>query len=704
MNKNYYIGLDIGTTSCGFAVTDENYNILRLKGKKAWGVRLFDEAQSAEERRLLRGNRRRLERKKLKISWLQQIFKTEIEKIDNNFLTRIKYSNLWQEDKLLMNKNINSKDSLFHDNIDGHIYDDKSFYNEYPTTYHLRQELTKYPAKDIRFLYLAIHNIIKRRGHFLYEGEYGDNINIVTLTNSNLEYIKEYYIEASIVINLKKLNEEDEIKILNIIQSNKGTRDTKSKMYELFDAVDKFSKKIVDIFVDEKVNLKNLYPFEENITDPIKFNFNDDNYETEVFPNLEKKLSQDEINILNKLQEIYSTLQLKKILGNYDYLCDSMVDLYNQHHEQLIMFKKFIKEFYPNFYFDMFRNENNKETNYSLYVNCGLVNGKKQVLGLSNKDRTKEAFYKYIKKILDTAPQINSNNENTYKESKEKILQLIDSNNFLPKQRTKTNVVFPNKLYKKELKQILQINSTKFQFLLDKDEDGLTNIDKILQILEFRIPYFVGPTGTCDDAENTYNWINKNLNIPITPWNINKVIDFDKAEDNFIQKMTNTSFVNINANKFIIAEGNQNFSTDDTGSILFNYNKTGIIKMLSGSSITLYTVSENITSISPRTFVCCYNLTSIQINSNIKIDANTLGTCPNLTSITYLGDISNLYRTLFTNISSSKITEIYVKDEQAKTDLINLLKYNSLTPEADTEEISDNISVYASYVKIYVDE
>ena len=39
MNKNYYIGLDIGTTSCGFAVTDENYNILRLKGKKAWGVR-----------------------------------------------------------------------------------------------------------------------------------------------------------------------------------------------------------------------------------------------------------------------------------------------------------------------------------------------------------------------------------------------------------------------------------------------------------------------------------------------------------------------------------------------------------------------------------------------------------------------------------------------------------------------------------------
>ena len=41
MEKDYYLGLDIGTNSCGFAVTDENYNILKKKGKKLWGVRLF---------------------------------------------------------------------------------------------------------------------------------------------------------------------------------------------------------------------------------------------------------------------------------------------------------------------------------------------------------------------------------------------------------------------------------------------------------------------------------------------------------------------------------------------------------------------------------------------------------------------------------------------------------------------------------------
>ena len=38
--KKYYIGLDIGTDSTGWAATDESYNFLRLKGKTAFGSRL----------------------------------------------------------------------------------------------------------------------------------------------------------------------------------------------------------------------------------------------------------------------------------------------------------------------------------------------------------------------------------------------------------------------------------------------------------------------------------------------------------------------------------------------------------------------------------------------------------------------------------------------------------------------------------------
>lgn len=34
MEKNYYLGLDLGSNSVGWAATDEDYNFLRLKGKR----------------------------------------------------------------------------------------------------------------------------------------------------------------------------------------------------------------------------------------------------------------------------------------------------------------------------------------------------------------------------------------------------------------------------------------------------------------------------------------------------------------------------------------------------------------------------------------------------------------------------------------------------------------------------------------------
>ena len=62
-NKEYFIGLDIGTNSIGWAVTDTSYNILKKNRKFLYGVRLFDEAQTAVERRVNRNNRRRLKRR-----------------------------------------------------------------------------------------------------------------------------------------------------------------------------------------------------------------------------------------------------------------------------------------------------------------------------------------------------------------------------------------------------------------------------------------------------------------------------------------------------------------------------------------------------------------------------------------------------------------------------------------------------------------
>ena len=81
----YYLGLDIGTDSVGWAVADNQYNVLKFNGKSMWGIRLFDAAQTAAERRMFRTARRRVERRRWRLELLQELFQNEIEKRDPDF-------------------------------------------------------------------------------------------------------------------------------------------------------------------------------------------------------------------------------------------------------------------------------------------------------------------------------------------------------------------------------------------------------------------------------------------------------------------------------------------------------------------------------------------------------------------------------------------------------------------------------------------
>ena len=540
MNKEYFIGLDIGTNSVGWAVTDEDYNLVRIKGKHAWGVRLFDEANAAVERRIKRTNRRRLARRKLKLKWLQEIFKPELDKIDKQFLPRIKYSSLYEEDKKLMNSSLTSKDSLFYGKIDGKNYTDKDFHREYPTIYHLRSELTQKPAKDVRFLYLVLHNIIKRRGHFLYEGDFANNLQFVELFNKNLDFIKNISQEEMWPFELSSLTNDEEERVLTILRETHGVKERKYQFYELVGAKDKVAKAIIDIILTGKGSTHSIFVSEE----VAKFDFNDEAFDTETYPTLESLLTDDQLIIIDKLKELYSILQLKMILGNNNYICEAMVEMYNTHHEQLTMFKNFIKKFYPSKKIEIFRNPLNKEkesfTNYVYYIGASKSNNKKiNNVGLtSSSNGTQEDFYAYIIKILETPPEIIIDAEE-YEKTKAEIKELIKSNNFLPKQRSKSNSVFPNKLYVKEVEKILNVNKAKFPFLSEKDNTGLSNAEKILKILTFRIPYFVGPIGKHDNDETTHGWVERENELPLRPWTIEKIVDFDKAEESFIKRMTN---------------------------------------------------------------------------------------------------------------------------------------------------------------------
>ena len=168
--KKYNIGLDIGTTSVGWAVVDNETNkVIRKGNKKLWGVNLFEQANTAEARRMQRNTRRRYDRRRKRIKLLQNEFYNEISKVDNLFFKKLKESFYNDLDTVNKTVKINGKEREAY----------RNFAKKYPTIYHLRNELMFSNDKmDIRLVYLAIHHIIKYRGNFLYTNDINiENIN-----------------------------------------------------------------------------------------------------------------------------------------------------------------------------------------------------------------------------------------------------------------------------------------------------------------------------------------------------------------------------------------------------------------------------------------------------------------------------------------------------------------------------------------------
>ena len=148
----YYLGIDAGSSSVGWAVTDTMYHVLKTKGKAMWGVRLFPDASTAAERRTHRAARRRLQRRKQRLDILEMLFAPALNEKDPQFLARMHESDLWQEDK-----SINSKYSLFSDSN----FNDCDYHAQYPTIYHLRSELAhSTDSHDVRLVYLALHHLM----------------------------------------------------------------------------------------------------------------------------------------------------------------------------------------------------------------------------------------------------------------------------------------------------------------------------------------------------------------------------------------------------------------------------------------------------------------------------------------------------------------------------------------------------------------
>jgi CRISPR-associated endonuclease Csn1 len=517
MNEKIFLGLDIGTSSCGFALTDGDYNVIQKRGKALWGTRQFDEAQPAADRRVKRATRRRLDRRKHRIALLQRLFAEEIEKVDPLFFMRLSSSSLWEEDKPDIGKY-----SLFNDAE----YADKQHFRKYKSIYHLRSDLMKNGNCDIRLLYLAAHHIIKYRGHFLIEGQKFD---INALGIESLRTLNDYFSEEdNDEVNGLRFDISDGDGINQIAADGTISLSVRQKRLAqiLGCAGNKKAVKIIAVFSGGKVKLSDLFDeLDDSEIDKLCF---DGKYE-ENEPKLQAAVG-DKFYLIKLLKSVYDWLVLARISKGHENISDAMLGIFDKHNEDLNRLKKFIKRYYPKKYYAIFRS-NDEKTGYCAYVGSNLNRGKVIV-----KKCSKEEFYIFVKRVLaEKADILADDTEYKY------FMAEIEKGTLLQKMNTKDNGTIPYQLHEIELSKILDKAAEFHPFLNEADGYGTVK-DKLLSVLTFRVPYYVGPLNGHGKATGANVWIEKlsnALETKIFPWNFKDVVDEQKSAEAFIRRMTN---------------------------------------------------------------------------------------------------------------------------------------------------------------------
>lgn len=512
-NQPFFLGLDIGTDSVGYAVTDEQYKLKKFRGEPLWGVHLFDPAEQCAGRRSFRTARRRTNRRQQRVLLTQEIFAHEIAAIDPDFFKRIHESALYEDDRT------SSSPHLFASTN----YTDAMYHRDYPTIHHLLVHLIKaeHPY-DLRFLYLGVAYLMAHRGHFLIEVD-KDKVNEVLEFTSIYNDFKQFFLnlETSLPWSCNDSDFEKKLKKslgvdqkTNILMALTGVPrkecDYPYGRKAMLTLLSGGSAKLSDLFLKEEY--KELGSISLSSDADV----------------LEQTLSNigDDAELIENLKKLFDWATLVDLMKGKTDISFAKVETYNKHQSDLKYLKAFIKKNLPSKYNEIFRLGSDNGKNYVAYSYqvSGVTNGK-----LPKKKASQEDFCKYILTILESYSGPDANTSEF-----EKMMTRLKDNTFMPKQVCSENRVIPYQIYYKELKEILERASSFFPFLTQPDSDGLTPIQKLLSIFEFRIPYFVGPL----NQKSPFAWIRRKADGKILPWNFDSKVDSDASEKEFINRMT----------------------------------------------------------------------------------------------------------------------------------------------------------------------
>ncbi len=502
----YNIGLDIGTNSVGWAVVrSDNFNIIRKGGKKLWGVRLFEEAKTAADRRLFRSNRRRLDRRRERIKLLREIFNNEINKVDPNFFKKMQET--FYNEKDLKNKTIKitkeEKELI------------KKYNEKYPTIYHLRVALMENKEKmDIRLLYLGIHHILKNRGNFLYTGDF--NVNDLNIEKKLKEIFENIATQGNLGLDIDNINRIDYSSLAHsFLEVSKKDKELKIKELLKNHTSKEFTNEFTKLMIGNKADLNKLFQIESE--EKLSVTFKGSNYE-DNFDKLSENLSEN-IEILESIKELYDMVFLKELFKGEEHTSISklMVSKYKAHENDLKILKEILRNNRKE-YNKIFRTKDKYTCLYDQYLKNKL---------------SQHEFMNIIQKAIENS--IDPNESNKYSET----LKRISNDDFMPRITDADNGKYPYQLHKSELLQIIENQGKYYPFI----KENVGNVYKIEKLLTFRIPYYVGPLGQTTNNKEIQNpnyWLVRKSNERITPYNFEKVVDLDKSAEAFIKRMIST--------------------------------------------------------------------------------------------------------------------------------------------------------------------
>ncbi len=435
--EEYYLGLDIGTDSVGAAAVNERYEPVKVKGEPVMVSHLFDPADQCAERRSFRTARRRLDRRQQRVILADEIFASEVAKVDPNFYIRKKESALMQEDK----SDKDNKWLYFKDEAE-----EKKYYAEYPTIHHLIMDLINNEEKkfDIRLINIAVDWLVAHRGHFLFSvGEESDAI--IDFRNIYKEF-EECIESMGIEMPWDKI---DPVEFGEILKKN-GVNNKKKELVKFLyngkipDDEDYpiNRKELTTLLAAGKVKASKLFPL-SSYEEDFSFSISDDM--EIVIPQLG-----DEADLIACIADMYDWSILSEILSGCRYISEAKVKQYETHKTDLAGLKSLVKKYEKKgvlkkgSYNEIFRKSEEKLKNYTAYsYNTESVKNKNH---LPDGKASKEEFYAYLKKAIAAVFETHDEEDALFISD---MKDRIDAGLFMPKQVNGDNRVIPYQLYLK---------------------------------------------------------------------------------------------------------------------------------------------------------------------------------------------------------------------------------------------------------------